>query len=134
MTLKRALGFTAALVLVGLAAASLMRPDDDLVATDPAPLEGDSPFRYPIELWDRGVQGETVLMVHVTDMGRVDSAYVLLSSGQAAFDSAALAGSPALRFAPARRGDERVASWARLPVRFRMPGDSAAPAGGPPGT
>ena len=123
--MKRVLGFVAALLLVGAAATSWFIGDDDVPVTVPVPLSGDSPFRYPIPLWDRGVEGETVLMVHVTDMGAVDSAYVLLSSGEPAFDSAALAGSGALRFAPARRGEDRVAAWARLPVRFRMPADSA---------
>ena len=123
--MKRVLGFVAALLLVGAAATSWFIGEDDVPVTDPVPLSDESPFRYPIRLWDRGVEGETVLMVHVTDTGAVDSAYVLLSSGEAAFDSAALAGSDALRFAPARRGEDRVASWARLPVRFRMPADSA---------
>ncbi|MBW3554859.1 MAG: energy transducer TonB [Gemmatimonadetes bacterium] len=123
--MKRVIGFVAALLLVGAAAAGWLIGDDDVPLTDPVPLSDESPFRYPIGLWDRRVEGETVLMVHVTDMGAVDSAYVLLSSGEAAFDSAALAGSGALRFAPARRGEDRVASWARLPVRFRMPADQA---------
>ena len=123
--MKRVLGFAAALLLVGAAAAGWLVGDEEVPVTEPVPLSDDSPFRYPIPLWDRGVEGETVLMVHVTDMGAVDSAYVLLSSGEAAFDSAALAGSGALLFAPSRRGEDRVASWARLPVRFRMPADSA---------
>lgn len=123
--MKGVIGFVAALLLVGAAAAGWLIGDDDVPLTDPVPLSDESPFRYPIGLWDRRVEGETVLMVHVTDMGAVDSAYVLLSSGEAAFDDAALAGSAALRFAPARRGEDRVASWARLPVRFRMPADQA---------
>lgn len=123
--MKRLIG-TAVVVLVaaGAVAAEWLRGDTDIVATNPVPLSHASPFRYPIALWDRGVEGETVLMVHVTELGRVDSAYVLLSSGEPAFDSAALVGSRVLRFAPARRGQDLVESWARLPVRFRLPADS----------
>jgi periplasmic protein TonB len=87
-------------------------------AQQPEVVEGESPFRYPPELWDSGVEGETILMVHVTRQGTVDSAYVLESSGEAAFDSAAVNGARDLRFSPARRGEARVAAWARLPVRF----------------
>lgn len=115
----------AALVVAGGAVAvGWLAGEGEVVATSPVPLPLESPFRYPIALWDRRAEGETILMVHVTDVGRVDSAYVLLSSGEAAFDSAAVAGSRGLRFSPARRGDDRVASWARLPVRFRLPADS----------
>lgn len=90
--------------------------------TDPEAISVESPFRFPVELWDARVEGETVVMVHVTDMGGVDSVYVLEPSGHAAFDSAAVAGAYELRFAPGRRGDRRIAAWARLPVRFRLPG------------
>ena len=93
--------------------------------TRPQPISVDSPFQYPIELWDQRIEGETVVMVHVTDMGGVDSAYVHQTSGQEAFDSAAVRGARQLRFSPGRRGDRRVDTWARLPVRFRMPQDSA---------
>jgi len=106
-------------------------------ASDDAPLStaqpiysgpAESPFRYPEALWDEGVEGETMLMVHVTPEGGVDSAYVERSSGRSAMDSAALAGAPALRFQPARRGSEAVDVWVRLPVRFSMDGGAAAAA------
>lgn len=102
--------------------------------TEPKPISANSPFHYPIQLWDQGKEGQTVLMVHVSDMGAVDTAYVQQSSGYAAFDSAALAGVPHLLFAPARKGknQERVARWVRLPVRFSLnggpgPEDATAP-------
>lgn len=89
--------------------------------TEPEVMTAVSPFEYPVALWDRGIEGETVLMVYVTEMGGVDSVYVHESSGHAAFDDAALVGANKLRFKPARRGEERVARWARLPVRFNLP-------------
>ena len=87
--------------------------------TDPRALSTESPFHYPLALWDAEVAGETVLMVHVSAEGAVDSVYILNSSGRPAFDSAAVAGAHRLEFAPGRRGDRAVAMWARLPVRFR---------------
>jgi periplasmic protein TonB len=105
--------------------------DADPVTEQPVLLHDDSPFRYPDPMWDAGIEGETIVMVRVTDTGRVDSVYVLESSGHAALDSAALHGARDLRFSPGRKQDRRVAMWARLPVRFHM-GDPAPSAGAMP--
>jgi TonB family protein len=80
-----------------------------------------SPFEYPVSLWDRGVEGEVAVMVHVTAEGTVDSVFVLETSGEAVLDSAAVAGAYGLEFMPGRRGDRRSAMWVRVPVRFRKP-------------
>jgi TonB family protein len=119
-----------ALVLASLAL-GLAACADDGVSREPELLTLDSPFHYPIQLWDDGVEGETIIMVQVTDMGGVDSVYVLESSGQPAFDSAAVSGARELRFAPARRDERRVTSWARLPVRFHRNGDAVRPGSDP---
>ena len=84
----------------------------------PAPLYGDVPIDYPIELWDSDIEGETLLRVRVTETGQVDSVIVLESSGQGAFDSAAIAGARELRFRPARRAGKRIVVWAEVPVHF----------------
>jgi protein TonB len=90
----------------------------------PALMPGPSPFIYPVSLWDQKVTGETVLLVHVTRVGGVDSVTVSNPSGHLAFDSAALAGARKLRFVPGKRGDLPVDMWTRLPVRFYL--DSTA--------
>jgi TonB family protein len=77
-----------------------------------------SPFVYPVALWDQQLNGETLLMVHVTREGIVDSVTVFSGSGHAEFDSAAVAGARKLRFVPGRRGERPVDMWAKLPVRF----------------
>lgn len=92
----------------------------------PQPVVAEPPFDYPLELWDRGVEGEAVVMVHVDRVGTVDSVYLLQSSGEAAFDSAATAGARVIPFRPGRRGDEAVDAWVRLPVRFRLPDPAQA--------
>lgn len=89
------------------------------------------PFRYPDEAWRERVGGETRLRIHITREGTVDSVYVVKSSGHPALDSAALAGARQLRYRPARHGEEPMAVWAVLPVRYPMPEttdpDSASP-------
>src|SRR5688572_20165022 len=72
--------------------------------SQPELMPNATPFKYPVSLWDQRLTGETVLMLHVTRDGLVDSVSVFNSSGQTAFDSAAVAGARELRFVPGRRG------------------------------
>lgn len=95
----------------------------------PAPLASQKAIEYPLELWDQDVEGRTLLRVRVDEVGRVDSAVVLQSSGYPAFDSAALEGARSMRFEPAKKGEERIPVWARVPVHFSKdsPPDSLPP-------
>jgi TonB family protein len=88
---------------------------DDL--QQPVPLYGEE-VQYPLALWDRGIEGETLLRVRVTDTGVVDSVEVVESSGSAELDSAAVKGAGELRFQPGRRNGDRVRMWATLPIVF----------------
>jgi TonB family protein len=108
----------AVVALAALTAVACSEPEQP--SEPPTPMPGASPFVYPVELWDQGLEGETMLMVHVTELGQVDSAYVLDSSGFDAFDSAAVDGSRRLQFSAGRRGDLRVAMWTKVPVRFAI--------------
>lgn len=93
----------------------------------PMPLYDEVPIDYPLELWDSDVEGETLLRVRVTDMGRVDSVVVLESSGHETFDSAAVDGALKLRFQPARKNGMRIEVWAEVPVHFsKMPRSDSA--------
>lgn len=85
------------------------------------------PFAYPEDAWNRGVGGETLLRLHISSAGNVDSVAVVTTSGDRVLDSAAVAGAWRLRYRPARYGDSPVAVWALLPVRYPMP--KAAEAG-----
>lgn len=93
---------------------------DEQPETAPVQQPG-SPFHYPEELWDAGVEGETVLRLYVNEEGGVDTVRVERESGYAAFDSSALAGARDLRFNPARRGEAPVGVWVLLPVQFDLP-------------
>jgi TonB family protein len=101
----------------------------DAAVEEPVPLPDRNAIEYPVALWDRQVQGETEVMIHVDAAGAVDSALVSQSSGYAEFDSAAVRGALKLRFTPGRRGDRRIAMWTRLPIRFAQ--DSTATIGPP---
>jgi TonB family protein len=110
--LIRILALTAAL---GLAACG-----EDLPETPPRQLPG-SPFHYPEDLWDEGVQGETLLRLFVTQTGTVDSVEVERTSGYESFDTAAVRGARDLRFEPGKRGEDVVSAWVLLPVQFDFP-------------
>ncbi len=79
------------------------------------------PFQYPVEAWERGVGGETILKIHIAATGRVDSVHVARSSGHTGLDSAAVVGARLLHYRPARHGEEPVGVWGYLPVRYPMP-------------
>jgi protein TonB len=98
---------------------------EELPETPPRQLAG-SPFHYPEQLWDAGVEGETLLRLFVTEAGRVDTARVERSSGHPEFDSAAVSGAHDLRFEPALREQQPVGVWVLLPVQFELP-DSVDP-------
>jgi periplasmic protein TonB len=86
-----------------------------------------STFHYPEDLWDAGVEGETLLRVRVNTEGAVDTAVVERSSGHPGFDSAAVAGAYELRFEAATRADQPVEAWVLLPVQFNRESGNAEP-------
>ncbi len=112
------------LLLLGCAAAAGACERPPLKETPPR-LVSEAKFAYPEDLWDARVEGQTTLRIFVAADGTVDTVRVEQSSGYPAFDSSAVAGSRKLRFEPARRGEEAVGDWFRVPVRFDLvPADS----------
>lgn len=87
----------------------------------PTLLNDRFPFEYPEGAWRRGIGGETMLRMHISEFGVVDSVLIDTSSSDRALDSAAVAGARLLTYRPARHGDDPVAVWAFLPVRYPMP-------------
>ena len=112
----------AGLALLAIPLAACEEPEP---VTPPRQMPG-SPFHYPEELWDAGVEGETVLRLWVNPDGVVDTVHVERASDHAAFDSAAVNGARDLRFEPARQADTVVGSWVLLPVQFDLPGGDSA--------
>jgi len=110
-----------------LLAAGLVTACSDAPEVPPRQIS-ESPFHYPEALWDAGVEGETLLEIHVSDAGSVDSARVERTSGHAEFDSAAVNGASLLRFEPAQRRGESVPVRVLLPVQFQLPRGDSTPA------
>jgi protein TonB len=106
------------LALCALLASGVSACSGDQEIESPSPLSASVPIDYPLDLWDQGVEGSSMLRVRVTDMGDVDSVVVMESSGYAAFDSSAVRGARTLKFSPARQGDKRIEVWAHVPVHF----------------
>jgi len=98
----------------------------------PVAINSESPFQYPADLYDQGVEGEVRLRLYVDDLGRVhpESTRVASSSGTPALDSAAVRGAALLRFAPAHRDGQPTGMSFYQPVVFRRSGErseAAAP-------
>ena len=106
------------LVLFVLLAGGMSGCSGDQEIESPSPLSASVPIDYPLDLWDQGIEGSSMLKVRVTDLGDVDSVVVMESSGYDAFDSSAVRGARTLRFSPARQGDKRIEVWAHVPVHF----------------
>ncbi len=87
----------------------------------PVALNIESPVQYPPALLAKGIDATVVLRLFVTEQGAVvrESTHVAESSGYPAFDSAAVAAAPKLRFAPALQSGTPVAVAFLQPVQFR---------------
>lgn len=98
----------------------------------PQLVSGELPFRYPVAVYRRRMQGNVMLRLYVDATGVVipDSTRVLEPSGEPLLDSAAVADAVHLRFKPARRRGLPIAVVLLFPVHFRhpegarLPGDS----------
>jgi TonB family protein len=95
----------------------------------PVAINGESPFQYPAELYDQGIEGEVRLRLWVDSTGRVapESTKVASGSGTPGLDSAAMAGAPQLQFAPAHRDGRPVGMAFYQPVIFRRRAAHNAP-------
>jgi protein TonB len=90
----------------------------------PVVVNAESPVSYPPDLYQQQVEGTVVLRLHIDENGTLalDSTRVAESSGYPGLDSAALRAVPEMRFAPAQRGGQAVATTFLLPVHFRRQG------------
>jgi periplasmic protein TonB len=75
---------------------------------------------YPSAPRRLGIQGTTMLRVHVLADGRIGDVLVDRSAGHPDLDRAAMEAVRRWRFEPARRGADAVAMWVLLPVEFRL--------------
>ena len=78
---------------------------------------------YPPELYAQRIEGQVMLYLFIDSTGAIvnDSTRIAKSSGQAAFDAAALEAAPHLRFTPAHRSTVPVAAPIQVPIIFTLP-------------
>ena len=98
------------------------------VEQPPVAINPISPVRYPPALLAQGIEGQVLLRLFVDSAGAIvpDSTRVAESSGYPALDSAAVVGSPELRFSPALLQGRPVGATFLQPVQFRRARTSPA--------
>ncbi len=67
-----------------------------------------------------GYEGTVLLNVRVNPNGGVEEVKIAVSSGHSLLDESAMLSVKTWRFKPARRGDQPVAAWVRVPVRYTL--------------
>ena len=75
---------------------------------------------YPESARRAGVQGTTLLRIHIETDGRVSDVSVARSAGHQALDEAAAEAVRRWRFEPALNAAGPVSMWAVVPVEFRI--------------
>jgi len=79
-----------------------------------------TPPQYPLIARRRGYQGKVLLEVLVKKDGKVGSIRLARSSGYEILDRTAIKGVRNWLFHPAKRGDELVEMWVKIPIRFQL--------------
>lgn len=109
-------------------------PQEDPVAIPrgfepPVVTNAESPIGYPTDLYRQAVEGTVILRLFLDETGTIvpDSTQIAEGSGYPELDAAALEGVAEMRFAPARRDGQPIATSFLQPVHFRRPD---GPAGG----
>ena len=95
----------------------------------PVVINANSPIVYPERFAQERIEGTVILRLFVDSTGALvrESTRVAESSGYPTLDSAALAGAPARRVAPAGGRGPPGAPHFLQPVHFRNPGTAATP-------
>lgn len=75
---------------------------------------------YPAMLRERGIQGQVTLRVKVNEEGQAAEVLVAAGSGWRLLDEAARRVALSCPYLPARRGEQRLASWVEYAVRFAL--------------
>jgi protein TonB len=75
---------------------------------------------YPAAARRMRLEGLVVVRALVSPGGRVDEIKLHASSGAELLDEAAMRAVRGWQFVPAKRGEQPVAHWAEIPIRFRL--------------
>lgn len=91
----------------------------EIVPAQPRYAENPRPA-YPQEARKKGLEGEVLLKVEVLADGRVGQVELKRSSGYAILDASAITTVKQWKFIPGKRGNDPVALWVHIPVRYRL--------------
>ena len=78
------------------------------------------PPEYPVAARRRGQEGVVLLSVLVSEKGLPKEIRLAKTSGTPVLDEAALEAVKGWKFVPARQGEQAVAAWVEVPIRFRL--------------
>lgn len=78
------------------------------------------PPPYPTSARRRGIEGAVFIDARIGAGGEAKELKLATSSGDDALDSAAMDAVRGWRFVPARRGEQAVEAWVRIPLVFRL--------------
>lgn len=98
---------------------TLPAPRQARIDAPPRPRRSIRP-EYPKGARQRGEQGDVTLEIRVGAGGEVEEAKVVVTSGFAELDAAAVKAAKAAKFTPAKSGRDAVASMARLKLSFKL--------------
>ena len=88
--------------------------------TDKPSIEKFAELKYPESLKESGKEGTTILSIIVDVDGSVAEAEVEKTSGEDAFDEAAIASARQFQFKPGEVDGKLVKSRVLLPIRFKV--------------
>lgn len=100
------------------------QPDGAAADRPAAPSAGNPAPVYPMVARRASREGRTVLLVSVEADGACGDVRIEVSSGTPSLDAAAMAAVRHWRFTPARQAGKMVSSTIRVPVLFRLTGNS----------
>jgi protein TonB len=93
--------------------------EGEVILIHPKYAENPKPL-YPREARENGFQGEVVLKVEVLSNGLVGQVEVKKSSGHEILDHSALSAVKQWKFFPAKRGENAIAFWVNIPIKFQL--------------
>ena len=94
---------------------------NDGVAVERPYVISSSKPAYPVSAKKQGVQGTVGLRILINESGRVESASVASSSGDASLDSAAVASIYKWRFSPAKNAKgKKIPCYVSIPITFKL--------------
>jgi TonB family protein len=74
---------------------------------------------YPAILRERKVSGTVQLWVRIDEAGKIVKVQIKQSSGEDAFDRAAVQVADVMQFSPAMNRDKNVSVWIQVPIMFK---------------